>query len=230
MSGSTSGSKRAAAGHRTVFDLPIQAPLILGLATSLSLLVAACATAWAGRCGSQAHAGSTAPERPVITGFAEDTGIQGDRITSDNTPTLAGRAERNVGVRVHRGNSVLGETNSDEDGSWRVAIEHPLPDGPHSLTAAAADEEGNVSDRSEPLALTIDTVAPARPVIFRFDEDTGLPNDNTTNDTTLTITGSAEAQSEIEVFVDGTSLGWAMPTRVVDGVSSPRSSKMGIIG
>ena len=95
VSGGTAGSKRAA-GHRTVFDSPIQAPLILGLATSLSLLVAACATAWAGRCGSQAHAGPTAPERPVITGFAEDTGIQGDRITSDNTPTLTGRAVRNL--------------------------------------------------------------------------------------------------------------------------------------
>ena len=102
---------------------------------------------------------------------------------------------------------MLGETNSGEDGSWELVIEHSLPDGTHSLTATAVDDEENVSDPSEPLALTIDTVAPGRPVIIRFDDDTGLQNDNTTNDTTLTITGNAEARSVVEVFGDGESLG-----------------------
>ena len=114
-----------------------------------------------------------------------------------------------MGVRAYRGNSVLGDTNSDADGAWSLALQHPLPDGPHSLTATAADDEGNVSDRSDPFTLTIDTTAPDKPVIVRFDDDTGLLNDNTTNDVTLTLTGRAEAQSDIEVFGDGASFGSA---------------------
>ena len=192
-----------------MLDLPIQAPLILGLTTSLPLLIVAGALVWVGRFGPHAHAQSTIPESPVITGFKDDTGIQADRITSDILPILFGTAGANLKVQAHRGNSVLGETNSDEEGSWSVALQHPLPDGLHSLTATAADEEGNLSARSDPLALTIDTTSPGRPVIVRFDDDTGLLNDNTTNDVTLTLTGLAEAQSEIEVFGDGASFGSA---------------------
>ena len=185
----------------------MQAPLIVALATSLPIVMVVGVLVWVGRSGPPAHAQSNALESPSITGFEDDTGIQGDRITSDNLPTLFGTAGANLTVRTHRGNSVLGDTNSDEDGSWSLALQHPLPDGVHSLTATAVDDEGIVSDRSEPFALTIDTTAPDRPVIVRFDDDTGLLNDNTTNDTTLTLTGRAEAQSGVEVFGNGASLG-----------------------
>ena len=163
---------------------------------------------WVGHCGPAAHAQSTALDSPAITGFEDDTGIQGDRTTSDNLPTLFGTAGADLKVQVHRGNSVLGDTNTDADGAWGLALQHPLPDGLHSLTATAADDDGNVSDRSDSFTLIIDTTAPDRPVIVRFDDDTGLLNDNTTNDVTLTLTGRAEAQSYIEVFGNGANLGY----------------------
>ena len=192
---------------RFAFGSHLQTPLVIGLTSSLPLLVAACSLALVGRCGPPAHAQSEAPDAPVITGFEDDTGIRGDGITRDSLPALFGTAGANLTTRLHKGNSVLGVTTSDEEGSWRLALQHPLADGEHSLTATAADDEGNVSDRSEPLVLTIDTAAPRRPVIVRFDDDTGLLNDNTTNDTTLTITGIAEAHSEIEVSGTDGSLG-----------------------
>ena len=188
MSGSPLDERRAS-GQWAVMDLPVQAPLILGLTISLPLLVAACVLFLSGRFGPHVHAQSTVPDRPVIAGFEDDTGIQGDRITSDDLPTLLGTAGPSLAVRVYRGATVVGDVNSGMDGTWSLGVGRSLSDGPYSFTATAADKEGNVSGRSKPFVLTIDTTPPDKPVIVRFDDDTGLPKDNTTKDTTLTLTG-----------------------------------------
>ena len=107
MSGSAAG-KLPASRHGAVSDSPMRAPLILGLVTSLPLVMAAGVLVWVGHCGPAAHAQSTALDSPAITGFEDDTGIQGDRTTSDNLPTLFGTAGADLKVQVHRGNSVLG--------------------------------------------------------------------------------------------------------------------------
>ena len=161
-----------------------------------------------GRCRLPAHAGSSDLDSPVITGFADDTGVEGDRITSDRLLTLFGTAGAGLKVEVYKGNSILGDTSSNEDGSWSLALQNQLSDGLHGFTATAADEnEGIVSDRSGVFAVTVDTTAPEKPIIVRFDDDSGLLNDNTTNDPTLTLTGRAEAQSTVEVFGNDASFG-----------------------
>ena len=43
--------------------------------------------------------------------------------------------------------------------------------------------------------VTIDTVAPAAPIIASFSTDSGTVGDGITNDNTLTLTGTAEANS-----------------------------------
>ena len=50
-----------------------------------------------------------------------------------------------------------------------------------------------------------DTVAPAKPVIASFSTDTGIKGDGITNDHTLSLTGTAEANSMVGVY-DGTKL------------------------
>ena len=65
-----------------------------------------------GRCRLPAHAGSSDLDSPVITGFADDTGVEGDRITSDRLLTLFGTAGAGLKVEVYKGNSILGDTSS----------------------------------------------------------------------------------------------------------------------
>ena len=74
-----------------------------------------------------------------------------------------------------------------------------LPDGDYLITVTATDEAGNTSVPSEGLSITIDTTAPAAPVITTT---TALTNDNTP-----TIEGTAEAGSTVELFNGSDSLG-----------------------
>ena len=67
-----------------------------------------------------------------------------------------------------------------------------LADANYTLTVTATDEAGNISDPSAGLPITIDTTAPAAPVITTT---TALTNDNTP-----TIEGTAEAGSTVELF------------------------------
>ncbi|WP_275289448.1 Ig-like domain-containing protein, partial [Halomonas elongata] len=77
--------------------------------------------------------------------------------------------------------------------------------------ATATDEAGNTSD---PTTVTVDGTAPAAPVIVEATDDVGditdpLASGDSTDDTTPTLIGTAEAESTIEVFQDGASIGTA---------------------
>src|SRR5690606_37506910 len=74
-------------------------------------------------------------------------------------------------------------------------------DGTYSITAKATDAAGNTSDESAVVKLVIDATAPGAPSIVS-------PSDgNVSADTTPTISGTAEADSVVEVFRDGQSQG-----------------------
>ncbi|WP_155282253.1 Ig-like domain-containing protein, partial [Ralstonia solanacearum] len=64
-----------------------------------------------------------------------------------------------------------------------------LADGSHSLTATATDTAGNVSAASSAFTLTVDTAAPAAPVLN--------PTDGTT------LSGTAEAGSTVSIDLNG---------------------------
>ena len=57
--------------------------------------------------------------------------------------------------------------------------------------------------------MTVDTVAPAKAVISSFSTDSGTVGDGITNDNTLTLTGTAEANSTVKVYDGATLLGTA---------------------
>ena len=89
----------------------------------------------------------------------------------------------------------------------------------YTLTARITDGAGNQSAASTSFIITEDTSAPAAPVISTVTDDaapvTGTVADNgVTNDTTLTITGTAEAGSTVTIYdTDGTTvLGSAVAT------------------
>ena len=62
---------------------------------------------------------------------------------------------------------------------------------------------------STALAVTIDTAAPVAPTIASFSTDSGVVGDGITNDNTLTLTGTAEANSTVKVYDGATLLGSA---------------------
>ena len=90
--------------------------------------------------------------------------------------------------------------------TWTYATA-ALTDGAHSLTATATDVAGNTSAASSALSVTIDTAAPLAPTIASFSNDTGVAGDGITNDNTLTLTGSAEANATVKVYDGATLLG-----------------------
>ena len=62
---------------------------------------------------------------------------------------------------------------------------------------------------SAALSVTIDTTAPVAPTIASFSTDSGTVGDGITNDNTLTLTGTAEANATVKVYDGATLLGSA---------------------
>ena len=102
----------------------------------------------------------------------------------------------------------LGSATANGSGAWSYTTA-ALANGAHSLTATATDAAGNTSAASAALSVTIDTTAPVAPSITSFSTDSGTVGDGITNDNTLTLTGTAEANSTVKVYDGATLLGSA---------------------
>src|SRR6185503_6988436 len=151
---------------------------------------------------------TSAPATPAIASYSTDSGTAGDGITNDNTLTLTGSAEANATVKVYDGVTLLGSATANGAGAWSFTT-GALANGGHSLTATATDVAGNTSAASSALSVTIDASAPVTPVIASYSTDSGTVGDAITNDNTLTLTGSAEANATVKVYDGATLLGSA---------------------
>ncbi|WP_224240615.1 adventurous gliding motility protein AgmC [Hyalangium gracile] len=121
--------------------------------------------------------------------------------SNDNTPTYTGTAEANSTVTVYVDGNPVGTTTADASGNWTFTPTTPLADGQHAVYATATDVVGNVSPNSNTNTFTVDTVAPAAPVVVT------PANGSTTSDNTPTYTGTAEPNSTVTVYVDGNLVG-----------------------
>ncbi len=128
----------------------------------------------------------------------------GDHITNDNTLALTGTAEANATVKIYDGTTLLNSVTASGSGAWSYTTP-ALANGGHSLTATATDAAGNTGVASSALAVTIDTSAPVAPTISSYSTDSGVVGDHITNDNTLTLTGTAEANATVKIY-DGTTL------------------------
>jgi large repetitive protein len=150
---------------------------------------------------------TTPPAVPAITSISNDTGTSNDRITSDPTLLISGTADANSIVSVSRtGVGVLGSATANGTGNWTFDYTGTtLGSGNHTFTASASDAAGNSSGASADFAVTVDTSAPAAPVLNAISTDTGSSNtDEISNDTTLVISGTAEANSSLTLTLVGT--------------------------
>ncbi|ADV50090.1 Two component regulator three Y domain-containing protein [Cellulophaga algicola DSM 14237] len=153
---------------------------------------------------------TSAPTTPLVTSISVDTGNNtSDGITSDNTLIFSGTAEQNSSLEVFLDGTSVGTTTTDASGDWSFDYTGiTLIDGDYSITAQATDPSGNVSVLSPNFPITIDTSAPTTPLVTSISVDTGNnTSDGITSDNTLIFSGTAEQNSSLEVFLDGTSVG-----------------------
>ncbi len=147
-------------------------------------------------------AAPAAPSTPDLTA-ASDTGQHDtDNITKDNTPTFSGTAEANATVTLYDGATSIGTATADGSGNWSITAS-ALADGDHTITATATNGDGT-SAASSGLTVTIDTVAPSKPVTGYLVAayDTGISNtDGITNRTGVKIVfGSTEYVKDTVTF------------------------------
>ncbi len=125
--------------------------------------------------------------------------------SNDTTLTLSGTAEAGSTVTIYDTDGVTALGSAVATGGNFTITTSVLGDGPHTLTARATDISGNLGSASTAFHVTIDTAAPAAPVITTVSDDvlpqTGVVADNgSSNDTTLTLTGTAETGSTVTIY------------------------------
>ena len=103
----------------------------------------------------------------------------------------------NAVVVVYEGATLVGTGTANDDGAFIDRRRRTLAEGPHTVVAQATVAGGTASADSNALTFTVDVTDPAAPVVV-------LPaNGSVINDTTPTITGTAEPYVSVQVLVDG---------------------------
>jgi hypothetical protein len=125
--------------------------------------------------------------------------------------TLTGTAEAGSVVKVFDGTTQIGTATANNSGAWGYTT-NTLAAGSHSLTAKATDKAGNTGAASATVTASTGTgtTPPATtPTIASFSNDSGVAGDKVTNDSTLTLAGTAAANSSVKVFDGTTQIGTA---------------------
>ncbi|WP_235502131.1 Ig-like domain-containing protein, partial [Trabulsiella odontotermitis] len=136
-------------------------------------------------------------------------------ITDDNRPLIKGTgAEAGNTITVYNGDTVIGSTTVQVDGTWELVSTTPLPDGLYTLTAQETDSVGNVSDPSNEYTFNLSTQAPPVPSLDSVYDDVAPSVDfvqkgEVTNDNMPTLSGSGLIGGTIRVYDNGTLIGTA---------------------
>ena len=154
-----------------------------------------------------------------VTSVFDDQGlVQGALNSGDTTddakPEFSGKAEPDALVTVFDNGVEIGTTTANGSGDWTFTPATPLIAGDHSIQIKATDAAGNVSSPSTPpFAFTlIGADAPAAPAIISVLDNVGaiqtpVVKDGSTDDTTPTFNGTAEAGATVTLFEGTTQLG-----------------------
>ncbi len=159
----------------------------------------------------------TRPELVEIYAAEDDAGMEkgvfmSEGVTDDTQPRLFGTATAGETVKIYEGTALLGEATAGVDGKWEFTPPVALTEGHHSLTATVSTAAKGESERSATFDFVIDVTAPDRPTIEQVHDDRGavqgaLNQGQSTDDTTPTLSGKAEAGSTVRVYDSGILLG-----------------------
>lgn len=123
---------------------------------------------------------------PAITAPSSGT------LTNVNPVPVSGTSDPLASVQVFSGANPAGSpATADGAGNWTASV--PLADGTHSLTAKTVDA-GGASPSSNSRTVTVDTTAPAAPVIVSPAEAA------LHGGTAVTISGTAEPLSTVQIL------------------------------
>lgn len=152
---------------------------------------------------------STAPAVPVIVAVFDNVspvtgGISDGGSTNDATPRFSGTVElaATLSVAINGGSPVSVPVSGGTWVYWPPAIEN----GAYTFSFVATDVAGNVSPTRN-FSLTVDSVAPAAPVVTAVVDNVspvtgGIANGGLTNDTTPRFTGTAEPGATLSITVN----------------------------
>jgi uncharacterized repeat protein (TIGR01451 family) len=129
----------------------------------------------------------TAPAAPVLDPLVTPTNAVSVLVT--------GHAEAGATVTVFRGGAPVG-TVVATGGVFALSV--PVAEGSSTFTATAADAASNVSGPSNAVSVLVDRTAPAAPVLAVVSPTRAEP---------VSVTGSADAGTVVELFLDGVSQG-----------------------
>ena len=149
---------------------------------------------------------TTAPSAPTVN---PTDGADGS--------VLSGTAEAGASVAIDTNGDGQPDytTTAGSDGSWSVPLTAEVPDGT-AISVTVTDPAGNAS---APTTVTVDaggadTTPPDAPVIGSATDDAGavtgpVASGGSTDDTTPTLSGTAEANSTVTISDNGTVIGTA---------------------
>ncbi|WP_395329242.1 Ig-like domain-containing protein [Novosphingobium sp. BL-8H] len=153
------------------------------------------------------------PAAPVIASVTDDTGDRQGNVgqgttTDDAQPAIGGTAPINAHVSVYDNGSLIGTTTADGSGNWSLIPSAPLTGSGHVFTAIATNAAGNSGPVSNSYAVTLDTSVVATPQIGSVTDNAPLivgpvANGGLTNDTTPTLSGTAQPGVQISIFNNG---------------------------
>lgn len=152
---------------------------------------------------------TTPPALTAMLDPASDSGVVGDGITNDTTPTISGTGEEGAAISVVINGETL-TTTVDPRGHWSVTPTVPLSDGLYTAAVTETDIAGNTTTSDVPV--TIDTTADNdgdgnTVAITSIEDDNGTSStDYITNDTNILIHGTVDPDdgNRLSVTFDGT--------------------------
>jgi len=158
----------------------------------------------------------TAPTAPVIGSVTDDVGpgtgaLTSGQSTNDTQPTLSGSAKAGDTITVYSDGVSIGSVVVGQTGTWSFTPSTPLAEGSHALTIRETDPAGNQSAASPAFTVVVDT-STVTPTIVSVNDNVGtvtgnVPSGTTTDDTTPTLSGTAEPNSTVAIFDGATQIG-----------------------
>ncbi|MCY2946079.1 MAG: Ig-like domain-containing protein [Planctomycetota bacterium] len=167
------------------------------------------------------------PDAPVFKNLLFDTGVHDDDlVTSSHSPGFAGTAEP-LSMVLAVGKDSSGKdveffrVQADANGIWSYSMKpDALEEGEHISQFRSLDLAGNMSDKSGPITVRVDSIAPAKALGLVISPKTGTATDGIalTNQPTVVFSGSGEAGASVEVRLNGNlvdvivagTLGWSI--------------------
>jgi sirohydrochlorin ferrochelatase len=139
---------------------------------------------------------------------ASDSGIKNDRITNVTSPVFVGSTEPNLTLSFKVDGIVVGTEVSDAMGNFSFTYPGTLVDGEYTVEVEVTDGKGGRGTAS--VAVTIDTLTDTP--TFELDAQYGIPledqipGENLTRFPDAQINGTAEANTQVDVQVNGKSV------------------------